>query len=107
MSEIINIHQKEELRYAEVRKRMVELEKLLGFACDENGRSLSRRSMTNDFAKQRMEQLQRKHPAECEELLRLDAECVKLEEILGLDEMYKKFLDSLDDEDNAAMPDIW
>lgn len=107
MSETINIHQKEKRRYIDVRNRIAELEELLGFARDESGGSLSRRSMKNDFAKRRMDQLQEKYPAEFEELLSLDAESARLEEKLGLDEKYKEFLDSLDDEDDPTVPDIW
>lgn len=98
MADIISINEKNEKRYKEVQGRIAELEAVLGYQRDEEGNSLSKRArreggMTETFYRR----LQKRHPAEYEELVHLEAERMQLEKELGIEEELEKFLAEMED----------
>jgi len=105
MSEIIIIKQKQKARYAEVKKRIGELDIILGFSRNEHGESLSLRSRDDAFAEKMFNRIKEKYAAEYEEMMQLTAEAVILEDELGISAEYEKLLAQVDIPDETC--DIW
>lgn len=106
MAEIIGIDCKKRKRYGEIMARLGELDRILGYARDADGMSLSRRAREDPFFQKFFEGLQKRHPEAFTEHMTLTAQAVRLEDELGITEEYIKILEDILPSDGYR-PDIW
>ena len=103
MADIISINKKTEKRYKEVKERIAELEAVLGYQHDESGNSLSKRARREGGMTETLYQkLQKRHPAEYEEL---EAERMQLEKELGIEDELEKFLAEMEESTTRPLND--
>jgi len=105
MSEISTINQRQKIRYDEVKRRIDELDSLLGYSRNERGESLSLRSRDDFFSEKLFNRILQTHVVEYEELIQLTAEAIRLEDELGISAEYEKLLSQSDIPDGIC--DIW
>lgn len=106
MADIISINKKTEKRYKEVKERIAELEAVLGYQHDESGNSLFKRARREGGMTETLYQkLQKRHPAEYEELVHLEAERMQLEKELGIEDELEKFLAEMEESTTRPLND--
>lgn len=87
-------------RYEEINTRLTELNTILGYQRDERGDSLSKRARKEGGLTEALyRKIQEKHAAEYEEMVRLEAEKVQLEDELGITNDIEQMLAEMDGND--------
>ncbi len=106
MAEIIGIDKKKRERYEEIMARLRELDQILGFARDADGRSFHKRARKDEVSEKFFLSLQKQNPEALTEHMALTAQAIQLEDELGITEEYMKILEEVLPSDGYR-PDLW
>lgn len=106
VAEIIGIDRKKRKRYEEIKARLGELDKILGYTMDGDGMSLCKRARGDQVSQKFFEGLQKRNPEALAEHMALTTQAIQLEDELGITEELIKILEDLLPSDGYR-PDIW